>query len=348
MHPELAAAAALLDDSYDAIVAGRVFHALERLADGLAGLRDAGAHVWEPVRDALWPVHRLSALLAQMPLALQDARGRGAPSVFGGSATGGTTGVLADCVSDRAGGGAAVCVAGAPLRVRAPSAGALDLLYGASTPTGLSPFQFGAHSWAFDMPLARSLRARRDALTELVDGAASRRPARVLTVGAGHLREAQRSRALAAGRLERWVAVDGDVAALRLVHETYGPAGVQPLVATPEELVADRLYGAPVLDGFDLVYAAGACDGLPLDRARALTHCLFESLVPGGRLVITATAPELRDAAFLEAALGWQFHQRDESALLALTDTLDPVRLLSVRCYRDRYRNVVFLDVRRV
>ena len=87
---------------------------------------------------------------------------------------------------------------------------------------------------------------------------------------------------------------------------------------------------------------AGRRSGGAAPRSRPGTHTRPVRVARArGRPVVAAIASELRDAAFLEAALGWQWRCRDEPALLALTVTPDPGPLLAARSYRDRERNVL-------
>jgi hypothetical protein len=104
---------------------------------------------------------------------------------------------------------------------------------------------------------ARALRRRKEILATMIDRVSSTTSAaHVLTLGCGHLREAELSSAVRERRVERFVAVDRDPDTLRVVREKFGPLGIETAEGTINELIEN----AAKLGRFDFVYAAGPYD----------------------------------------------------------------------------------------
>ena len=119
---------------------------------------------------------------------------------------------------------------------------------------------------------ARALRRRKEILATMIDRVSSTTSAaHVLTLGCGHLREAELSSAVNERRVERFVAVDRDPDTLRVVREKFGPLGIETAEGTVNELIEN----ADKLGRFDFVYAAGPYDLLNRLTATRLTEALF-------------------------------------------------------------------------
>ena len=86
---------------------------------------------------------------------------------------------------------------------------------------------------------------------------------------------------------------------------------------------------------------------VPDAAARTFTGALFDSVAPGGTLLIGNLAPELIDIGYMEAFMDWHLVYRNESQLLALVDTLDGSLVAAARSYRDPHGNIVMLEVER-
>jgi len=92
----------------------------------------------------------------------------------------------------------------------------LDFIYGHKSVdadvTGSTELGRALYDYTKDASSSVAVRERRDLLTKYVDEIAAAHGAdtEILTVAAGHLREADRSTALREGRIKRWVALDQD------------------------------------------------------------------------------------------------------------------------------------------
>ncbi|MDQ1079916.1 hypothetical protein [Pseudoroseomonas cervicalis] len=145
-----------------------------------------------------------------------------------------------------------------------------------------------------------ALRAQTRFLARIVDAVAERRPqAEILTLGAGHLREAE---LVTQGRaITRWVMQDSDGDALTRARRE-APPGL-PLRALRCGL--PYFIRRPYLRGcFDLITLAElpGCER----NAVQLVDAAFAALKPGGSLLLGSAAAPPAEAAWLEAYLGWR------------------------------------------
>lgn len=197
--------------------------------------------------------------------------------------------------------------------------------------------------YTIDGALARALRNRRQRLAMLIDETVRERPAaRVLALGAGHLREIELTRTLGEGFAGEIVAVDQDDDSLAVIEYDYAARGVRKLHVPLERLLA----GEHRLRGFDLVYAAGLSDRLPPAPARALAERMFAMLNPGGRLLIANFAPDLTDAAYLESFMDWHPAYRNEREMLDLLAGIVAADIAEADLSFDAMRGVAYLLVR--
>ena len=103
-------------------------------------------------------------------------------------------------------------------------------------------------------PAGQAVRFRRQHLAALIDHLAARQDQpSVLAIAAGHVREAELSRALAAGRIGRFVALDADADSLREVETQYGQMGVTTVHGSVRRILARKIE----VGTFDFVYATG-------------------------------------------------------------------------------------------
>jgi len=118
----------------------------------------------------------------------------------------------------------------------------LDLFYGAE---GVQPYIDDAtelgqkiYRYTSSATAARALRRRKEILATFIDRVSdSTEPACIMTLGCGHLREAELSAAFKHRRLGRFLAVDRDPDSLRVVREKFGPLGVETAESTVNELI---------------------------------------------------------------------------------------------------------------
>src|SRR5512135_1308601 len=147
----------------------------------------------------------------------------------------------------------------------------MDDVYGVDRVEASSPRAAAIHRFTTNGPAARAVRHRRQLVASLVDEAAAERAgARVLSIGCGHVREAEISSAVREGRLGELVGVDHDREALAVAGRAYGRFGFRPEHGS---LLA-ILSGEGALRGFDLVYATGLFDALAAPAARRLAETM--------------------------------------------------------------------------
>jgi extracellular factor (EF) 3-hydroxypalmitic acid methyl ester biosynthesis protein len=228
----------------------------------------------------------------------------------------------------------------------AGDAGVLDLIYGA-VPMPLGTTERGARLYAASTRSAAcdSVRFRRDLLADAIDSAARETPrgARVLSLACGHLREAQRSAAVAAGDVAQFFAVDQDELSIARVRRECAPLGVSPILGSVRDVIAGRL----TFDGLSLAYAAGLYDYLPTPVAMRLTARLFAMLAPGGRLLVANFCPELPDVGVMESYMAWPLIYRGDDEVAALGARIPAEEVAAWRVFRDANGCVAYLEVRR-
>ena len=221
----------------------------------------------------------------------------------------------------------------------------LDYIYGsAPIPETTSKIGRCVYSYTRRGPAAASVMGRRNFLATYIDAAAREKELpRVLSVACGHLREAQRSRAVLDGSLFRFWALDQDERALAVVDAELEPFGVE----TVRGSVRNILTGKKDLGKFDMIYSAGLYDYLDDDVGSALTARLFSHLDPGGRLLITNFTPSTGDIGYMEAIMDWWLIYRDEADMFRLAERIDTARIASQKTWRDALGNIVYLELQR-
>lgn len=221
----------------------------------------------------------------------------------------------------------------------------LDLFYGLANPhhyRDCSARDLSVSEIVATRGAAAAVRDRRSRIAALVDRIAERvdRP-RVLSVAAGHLREAELSQAARAGELAEWIALDQDEESLRLVQQQYGHLGV----TTWPGSIDDILKGKASFSGLDCVYSAGLYDYLNERLAQRLTACLFESLRPGGTLLLANFLRGISDAGFMEACMRWSLIDRDADDMRGLLDEIPSTDVDRASVYHDTEGQLVYLEV---
>src|SRR5437868_1319390 len=152
---------ALLEETYTKLKSDQIFDGMETLAAGLQYVRSRlPADEWSHFLHSVCLRHPIKAMIHQSPFtrrAFEKPRGYSGDAIV------------------------------------------LDFIYGALKLPDETP-DFGKalyHQWEFQTPSCRSVRARRDLLTYMVDKLAAHIPSpKILSVACGHLREAQASQAV--------------------------------------------------------------------------------------------------------------------------------------------------------
>ena len=179
----------------------------------------------------------------------------------------------------------------------------------------ISPLGRQIYNHAFTRPALAAVRERRRIVADLIDMLASRieRP-RILSLAAGHLREAALSSALRDGTVGELVALDQDPKSLAVVDKEYSHYGVTPICSSVRAVLDEHeQFGY-----FDFVYATGLFDYLRPRMAAQLVKRMLAMTRPGGQVLVPNFAPDIPDVGYMEAFMGWNLIYRSEHDLRAL------------------------------
>jgi SAM-dependent methyltransferase len=294
----------LLDRTRGSLLEGNVGPAMKCLCEGLnEQRRTVSEGNWREQIDEVCRRHELLALLHQDPY---TARAWGKPRGYAGDAV------------------------------------MLDFIYSGEPPPETLPLGREVFRQTTGHPNGRSVVARRDHLAALIDEVAAAHAApRILSVGCGHLREGQQSRALREDRVAELLAFDQDEESLAVVQREQGHRNVRPIC----QRVRTLLRGEFNVEGMQLIYSAGLYDYLPDASAEQLIRVLFGMLAPGGRLVVCNFVPESPGRGYMEAFMDWFLIYRDEAGLATVADRASITA--SRRTYRDPYGNIAYLELRK-
>ncbi len=223
----------------------------------------------------------------------------------------------------------------------------MDYLYGYRTAAKLQLPDVAQriYDFTFAGPASCSVRFRRQTLAETIDHCAARaaRPIDVLALASGHLREADLSGAVKSGQAAVR-AIDQDEESVALVQSEYGRVGVHAVAASVRQILAGRVK----LPTADLAYSAGLYDYLGEAAAARLTAMLFESLRPGGALLIANFLPNIPDVGYMEGVMDWHLIYRDDAEMRRLISTVAPGDIGDIDQFHDPFHNIAFLKVSKV
>ncbi|GJD58787.1 class I SAM-dependent methyltransferase [Methylobacterium dankookense] len=229
-------------------------------------------------------------------------------------------------------------------------AGLLDLIYrhpdAAEAVAAAGDIGRAVYAVTRDSAPCRSVRERREILARTIDRVAEERPgAEMLAVACGHLREAEISAALGAGRVARFLATDQDAESLRVVADR--ARTLPPAIACRPRSVRDFIAAREDLGRFDLIYAAGLYDYLDDRIAARLTRRLFALLKPGGRLVVANFLPGLGEQGYMEAFMDWWLIYRTEAAIRGFAGEISENDIRAARYFPDEAGCVGYLELER-
>jgi len=221
----------------------------------------------------------------------------------------------------------------------------LDYIYGSApapdetTPTGRAMLQWmRRESEGF-----RSVQWRRDYFAKRIDMLAAERPlARVASIACGHFREGQRSAAIRQGALGEVIALDHDAESLEVVASDHSAFGVKAVPGSVRDLITGKVQ----LADMDLIYAAGLYDYLPQPFAKRLTSRLFDSLRPGGTLIV-ANFVQMWERGWMEAFMDWWLIYRDHDEIASLADEIDEARIQQRHVFTDPSGCVGYLELKK-
>ena len=217
----------------------------------------------------------------------------------------------------------------------------LDYIYGILEPD--SPDARGVYRFATSRPAASAVRSRRERIAQLIDAIAADRgrPIRVLSIAAGHLREAELTSAFGTDAVSEFVALDADSASCAFLRETF--PDIEVINRSFTSLFRVREYR----EHFDFVYSAGLFDYLDERLAKRLTRCMFDCLAPGGKLFLTNFLPTTPDAGYMESFMGWDLIYRSEDEIRDLASEIAPDRIGQCRVYPDDHASIGYLEIDR-
>jgi hypothetical protein len=209
-------------------------------------------------------------------------------------------------------------------------------------PAMTGPFARPIFDFTTSAPASAGVRARREFIAHLLDNLAEETPRpHVLSIAAGHLREALLSSAIKRRKLGRLVALDSDKESLAEVSRSYGFYGVEVFPASFRVM----LTGKAELGQFDLVYSTGLFDYLPQAVAQQLTAAMFQMLKPRGRLLVANFLPEIRDVGYMESYMDWKLIYRTRQEMLDVAARVPEGSLRDIRLFSEENRNILFLQL---
>lgn len=221
----------------------------------------------------------------------------------------------------------------------------LDYIYGIEerwAPPEMSSVGKSIFEYTTASPAPEGVRARRGFVADLIDAASAKnRDVEILSIAAGHLREAHISAAIRRSRFGRVVALDADRESLDLVDREYGTFGVETIEANVRELMTGRFD----LGKFDLIYSTGLFDYLNERAARNLVTRTFDMLNPGGELVIANFLPGIRDIGYMDVFMDWQLVYRSRKEVIDMTMGIPLEEIAGIQLFAEDNQNIIFLSV---
>ncbi len=223
-------------------------------------------------------------------------------------------------------------------------AGLLDLIYGhqsAQQSVDLaSPQGRDVYDQTWPAPAAAAVRERRELLTQEVDRVAQRLPgeAEILTIAAGHLREANASRGLQERQIRRWIALDQDPMSVGTMTRDWAGTVVDVIDGS----VRGLLRGDYKLGQFDLIYAAGLYDYLPRAVAIKLTRRCMAMLKPGGSFLYANFAQGISDAGYMEVYMDWQLLLRDDADMWDIANASVDRNRVNAEVFSGENGNIIY------
>jgi extracellular factor (EF) 3-hydroxypalmitic acid methyl ester biosynthesis protein len=297
----------LLDDVYDKLNSGRINEGMNELLPGLKLRRlTSTAREWAKLVEVCL-AHPLRDLLHQDPF---THRAFSKPRGYAGDA------VLLDYIYGRE--------EGWPPPEDISNLGRLI-------------FEFTTRSAACE-----GVRARRGFIANLLDRLVDEvRQPDVLSIAAGHLREAHLCSAVKRRKLGRYVALDSDAVSLKEVEHCYGRFGVEAFVAPIRRLLTQKIHIGP----FDVVYSTGLFDYLQQSTAQRLTWVMFQMLRPGGRLLVANFLPGIADYGYMESYMDWKLIYRTRLEMVEISACIPQAQIREIRIFAEESQNIIFLQV---
>lgn len=225
----------------------------------------------------------------------------------------------------------------------------LDFIYGHENVqhriSAASPIGMALYDYTRDASSSVAVRERRDILTKYIDGIAGAlgQDAEILTIAAGHLREANRSVALAERKIKRWVALDQDPMSVGAITRDFTGTCIEAIDGS----VRGILSGRQQLGTFDFVYAAGLYDYLVDKVSIKLTQRCLEMLKPGGTFLFANFSQDIGVDGYMESFMNWALLLRSEEDMWNIINaSIDPA-LFEAEVFFGENRNIVYGVIRK-
>ncbi|MBY3155488.1 class I SAM-dependent methyltransferase [Rhizobium laguerreae] len=186
---------------------------------------------------------------------------------------------------------------------------------------------------------------RRDILARFVDEAAARHgPAtEVLSVAAGHLREAEYSLALRNKAIKRWAALDQDPVSIAKIAKSYGGSIVESVNGS----VRDILTAKAKPGTFEHVYISGLYDYLTDKVAIKLTRRALEFVKPGGTFLFANYSYPIIVDGYLETFMNWVLLLRSEEDLKRIIEASTQGMDVDTEVFFGFNRNIAYGVIRK-
>jgi SAM-dependent methyltransferase len=225
----------------------------------------------------------------------------------------------------------------------------LDFIYGhanvAEEVARATPLGQALYGYTRNASSSVAVRERRDLLTRHVDeiAAAWGQETEILTVAAGHLREANGSSALQEGRIKRWVALDQDPLSVGSITRDFRGTRVEAIDGSVRGLLTD----AYKLGRFDFVYAAGLYDYLSRNVAVKLTQRCLQLLKPNGVFLFANFARDIGVDGYMETFMNWALLLRSEADMWSIINASVDRNTVEADVHFGANRNIVYGIVRK-
>lgn len=196
------------------------------------------------------------------------------------------------------------------------------------------------HDFTTSAAAPRAVRYRRQFAAQVIDEVARDRNqhVKVVSIAAGHLREAELSFAATTGRAS-FVAIDQDAESLDTIRRSMPNIDVDAVQGSVRQILTGKME----IPKADLVYALGLFDYLPQPVAKRLTELMLDAVLPGGVLLIPNFLPGITDIGWMESFMDWKLVYRRDSEMLDLISDWNQVARAEI--HRDPDHNITFLKV---
>lgn len=226
----------------------------------------------------------------------------------------------------------------------------LDFIYGhdsvADPLAAASPLGTALYDYTREASSSVAVRERRDILTRYVDDIAQEKGSEteILTIAAGHLREANRSQALASKGIKRWVALDQDPLSIGSIARDFAGTCVEAVDGSVKDLLA-RSHD---LGQFDFVYAAGLYDYLTDKVAIKLTKRCLDMLKPGGTFLFANFAEDIAVDGYMESFMNWTLLLRSKADMWKIINASIAPSLAESEVFHGENHNIVYGVIRKL